>query len=225
MEGLQKQLAALADEKYKAFHEKLIPNIDSKRVMGIPTPKLRAFAKAFAKTEDAAVFLSELPHFYYEENNLHCFLIEQVRDYDAALALTKEMLPFIDNWATCDCFAPKVFGKHPDEFLQEINSWLRSEHTYTMRFGIVNLIRYYLGERFQPEMLLQVSGITSKDYYVQMAQAWYFSMALVKQEEAALPCFTQHKLEPWVHNKALQKARESLRVSKERKEYYQSLKI
>ncbi|MBQ8549081.1 MAG: DNA alkylation repair protein, partial [Lachnospiraceae bacterium] len=166
----------------------------------------------------------ELPHRYYEEDNLHGFLLEQEKDYESCLEAMERFLPYMDNWATCDLVSPKVFGEHKEELTKAIDRWLSSEETYTVRYGINMLIRYFLKEDFRPEYLERVAKIRSEEYYVRMAVAWYFATALTEQYEAALPFIEKKCLEPWTHNKAIQKARESLQIEKSRKEYLSRLK-
>ena len=193
-------------------------------VIGIRTPVLRRFASDYAKTPDAAEFLASLPHTYYEENNLHAFLIEKIRDFDQALAALEAFLPYIDNWATCDALAPKVFAKHTDELLPHIESWIASEKTYTVRYGLGALMRYYLDEHFKPEYLTLAASVRSEEYYVNMMIAWFFATALAKQYDAALQILLEHKLDIWTHNKAIQKARESYRITDAQKAYLSTLK-
>lgn len=222
--ALRDALFALQDINYKAFHEKLIPTVPPETVIGIRTPVLRRFASDYAKTPDAAEFRASLPHAYYEENNLHAFLIEKIRDFDQALAALEAFLPYIDNWATCDAFAPKVFAKHTDELLPHIESWIASEKTYTVRYGLGALMRYYLDEHFKPEYLTLAAGVRSEEYYVNMMIAWFFATALAKQYDAALQILLEHKLDVWTHNKAIQKARESFRITDAQKAYLSTLK-
>lgn len=217
-EAICAQLFALKDESYKQFHQKLMPTVPHERVLGVRIPALRKLAKSVAGTPQAEVFLHELPHFYYEENNLHAFLIEQLRDYDAALAATEAFLPYIDNWATCDSFAPRVFGQHLDELLPHVQVWLASAEPYTVRYGIGALMRWYLDEAFRPEYLAWVAGVQSGEYYVNMMRAWYFATALAKQPEAAWPYLTENRLDVWTHNKTVQKAIESYRISPQEKQ-------
>lgn len=219
------QLFLLADEEYKAFHSKLMPTIDPDTIIGIRIPVLRKFTKEFAKTAKAKDFLSELPHRYYEENNVHGFLIEGFKDYDAVIAALNEFLPHVDNWATCDMMSPKVFKKHHTELYPQILQWLGSDHPYTIRFGIGMLMKFYLDDHFCAEHLALVSAIRSEEYYVNMMIAWYFATALAKQYDAALPYLKTPHMDKWTHNKAIQKARESFRITKEQKEYLNSLKI
>ncbi len=222
--ALHNALFALQDTSYKAFHEKLIPTVPCETVIGIRTPVLRHFASDYAKTPDAADFLATLPHTYYEENNLHAFLIEKIRDFDQALAALEAFLPHIDNWATCDAFAPKVFAKHTEALLPHIESWIASDRTYTVRYGLGTLMRYYLDEHFKPAYLTLAASVRSEEYYVNMMIAWFFATALAKQYDAALTILSEHKLDVWTHNKAIQKARESFRITDEQKVYLKTLK-
>jgi 3-methyladenine DNA glycosylase AlkD len=224
-EEVRRRLFALQDLKYKAFSCKLMPTVNPDTVIGVRTPDLRKFAKEFAKTPAAAEFLQILPHAYYEENNLHGFLLETLRDYEATVAAIDEFLPYIDNWATCDLISPKIFKKHLPELYAKIQVWLQSDRTYTVRFGIGMLMSFYLDDAFRPEMLALVAGIRSEEYYVNMMIAWYFATALAKQYAAALPYIREQRLERWTHNKAIQKALESYRVSDEAKAYLRTLKV
>lgn len=222
---IQSRLLAMQDLKYRDFHGALMPTVEKERIIGIRVPKLRKFAKELAGNPDIGVFLKDLPHTYYEENNVHAFLIEQIKDYETCLAQVERFLPFVDNWATCDMMAPKVFGKHKNELLEAILRWIASDKTYTIRFGVGMLMRFYLDEDFKPEYLGMVAELRSEEYYVNMMIAWYFATALAKQYEAALPYFEERRLDVWTHNKAIQKARESYRITQEQKEYLNTLKI
>lgn len=222
---IRKRLFSLQDLDYKAFQCRLMPNIDPDTVIGVRTPELRAFAKNLAKTPDAREFINILPHKYYDENNLHGFLLETIKDYDEALHAVDAFLPYIDNWATCDLISPKVFKKHLPELLVKIREWMDSGKTYTVRFGIEMLMSFYLDEAFKPEYAEMVACVKSEEYYINMMIAWYFATALAKQPEYIMPYFTECRLEKWTHNKAIQKCVESRRISKEIKDYLRSLKI
>lgn len=224
-EEIRRRLFALQDLKYKEFSCKLMPTVDPDTVIGVRTPELRKLAKEYARTSQAEEFLAILPHRYYEENNLHGFLIETIRDYDAAIQAVEAFLPYIDNWATCDLISPKVFRKHLPELYEKIKIWLKSDRTYTVRFGIGMLMSFYLGDAFRPEMPGLVAGIRSEEYYINMMIAWYFATALAKQPDAAMPFIQQQRLEKWTHNKAIQKAIESYRISDEAKAYLRTLKV
>lgn len=222
---ISEELFALQDTEYQVFQSKLMPTIPPETVIGVRTPLLRKLAKELAGTPQAEHFLQSLPHRYYEENNLHAFLIEQIRDYDTALAETERFLPYINNWATCDCFCPKVFAKHKAELLIPLRRWLGSDLTYTVRYAMGMLMRYYLDEDFQPEYLAWVAGVHSEEYYLNMMRAWYFATALAKQPDAALPWLTDRRLDVWTHNKTIQKAAESYRISPEMKQQLRELRI
>ena len=222
---ISEELFALQDTEYQVFQSKLMPTIPPETVIGVRTPLLRKRAKELAGTPQAEHFLQSLPHRYYEENNLHAFLIEKIRDYDTALAETERFLPYINNWATCDCFCPKVFAKHKEELLISIRRWLGSDQTYTVRYAMGMLMRYYLDEDFQPEYLPWVAGVHSEEYYLNMMRAWYFATALAKQPDAALPWLTDRRLDVWTHNKTIQKAAESYRISPEMKQQLRELRI
>ena len=222
---IRAQLFALQDKEYQIFNSRLMPTLLPETVIGVRTPLLRKRAKELAGTPQAESFLHDLPHRYYEENNLHAFLIEQIRDYDTALAETERFLPYINNWATCDCFCPKVFAKHKAELLIPLRRWLGSDQTYTVRYAMGMLMRYYLDEDFQPEYLAWVAGVHSEEYYLNMMRAWYFATALAKQPDAALPWLTDRRLDVWTHNKTIQKAAESYRISPEMKQQLRELRI
>lgn len=222
-----KELFELKDEAYKEFNKKLVPNVSEDTMIGIRTPKLRTLAKKLWKEDRAKCldFMKSLPHSYFEENNLHAFFIEQIKDLGEAIDETEAFLPYIDNWETCDLFSPKLFKKHKAELLKHIGKWMKSKHTYTVRYAIGLLLQHFLDEDFKPDYLEQVAKIRSEEYYIRMMVAWYFSIALVKQYEETLPFLQEQKLESWTHNKAIQKARESTRVSPERKAYLNTLKV
>ena len=222
---LQKQLFAMQDLSYRDFHAKLMPTIDKETIIGIRIPQLRKFAKEFAKLDRCERFLKDLPHQYYEENNLHGFLLEMEKDYDKLVKKLDEFLPYVDNWATCDMMRPKVFKKHLPELLVKVEEWLTSEHVYVVRYGIGMLLSFYLDKEFKPEYLECVAKIRSGEYYINMMIAWYFATALAKQYETGLPYIEKRRLDHWTHNKTIQKAVESYRISPEQKEYLRSLKV
>ena len=216
---LQKQLFELQDLKYRDFHSKLMPETDKETVIGIRTPVLRKFAKEFAGTLEAEAFLRQLPHRYYEENNLHMMLITGIKDYEKCMEEIQRFLPCIDNWATCDYPAPKCFARHKDQVLEEAKRWISSGETYVIRYGIGMLMRLFLDEDFSSEYLEMTAAVQSQEYYVNMMIAWYFATALAKQWDAAVPYIEQHRLSDWVHKKTIQKAVESYRITSEQKEY------
>ena len=216
---LQKQLFELQDLKYRDFHSKLMPETDKETVIGIRTPVLRKFAKEFAGTSEAEAFLRQIPHRYYEENNLHMMLITGIKDYEKCMEEIQRFLPCIDNWATCDYPAPKCFARHKDQVLEEAKRWISSGETYVIRYGIGMLMRLFLDEDFSSEYLEMAAAVQSQEYYVNMMIAWYFATALAKQWDATVPYIEQHKLSDWVHRKTVQKAVESYRITPEQKEY------
>lgn len=225
MTGIQAELFALCDGKYGDFNAKLIPNIDRRRVIGVRTPELRAMAKRLHGTAQAEEFLHALPHEYFEENQLHAFLLEYERDYSALIAALDAFLPYVDNWATCDQMNPKSLGRNKEALLAKIREWLASGRCYTVRYAIGQLMRWYLDADFKPEYADMVAAVRSEEYYVRMMAAWYFATALAKQYDAVLPYFTERKLDAWTHNKAIQKAVESYRVSDEHKTALRRLKV
>lgn len=222
---IQARLFALQDEGYRAFHSRLMPTVPAETVIGVRVPQLRRLARELAGTPEAEAFLRSLPHEYYEENNLHGFLLEFVRDYDAALAQVEAFLPYINNWATCDGFCPKIFARHKPELLEHIRQWMASGETYTVRYGIGMLQRYYLDDDFRPEYLVWVAQVQSTEYYVNMMRAWFFATALAKQPAAALPWLEAQKLDVWTHNKAIQKAIESYRIPSQTKVHLRTLRV
>ena len=222
---IQERIIALQDLEYKDFQSKLIPNISSESIIGVRTPALRALAKELYRREDVGDFFAALPHRYFEENQLHAFLISLGSGYGETMERLDAFLPHVDNWATCDQMSPKVFRGHRAELLEAIDRWLVSEHPYTVRFGVGMLMRHYLDEDFRDEYLSRVAALRSGEYYVNMMIAWYFATALAKRYDETLPYIEQRRLAPWTHNKAIQKAVESDRVPDAAKEYLRGLKI
>lgn len=222
---IQRELFDLQDENYRKFSSSLMPTVDAELVIGVRTPDLRKFAKKLANDPGMDIFLHSLPHWYYEENNLHGFLIEGMKDFEICVRELEVFLPYIDNWATCDLISPKTFKKHLPELLDKIRVWIVSDRVYTVRFGIGMLMKYYLDDAFEPEYLEMVCSVRSEEYYVNMMVAWYFATALAKQYDSALPYIEQKKLETWTHNKAIQKSVESRRITEEQKNYLRSLRI
>ena len=204
---------------YRDFHSRLMPDIDKETVIGIRVPVLRKYAKSIAGTELAEKFIKELPHCYYEENNLHMMLITGIKDYARCLTEIERFLPYIDNWATCDFPAPKCFEDHKEELLPVIKRWIASSETYTIRYGIGMLMRLYLDEDFDPEYVRIVAEVKSDEYYVNMMIAWYMATALAKQWDAVIPYIEEHRMPDWVHRKTIQKAVESYRITDEQKKY------
>ena len=225
VDAIRAQLFALQDKEYQIFYSRLMPTLPPETVIGVRVPLLRKLAKQLTDTPEAEVFLQELPHFYYEENALHAFLLESVRDYGTALAATERFLPYVDNWAVCDCFSPKVFAQHKPELLCAIRRWLGSDRTYTVRYGIGMLMRYYLEDAFRMEYPEKVAQIRSEEYYVNMMRAWYFATALAKQYDQIIPYLEEKRLDTWTHNKTIQKAIESYRITPEQKIYLRTLRV
>ena len=225
MTEIQQRLFALQDAGYRDFHAALMPTVDKALVIGVRMPALRALAKELKGTALAADFMAVLPHKYYEENNLHAALIGHIRDFQPCITALERFLPYVDNWATCDMMNPKALAKDKAALLERIQLWLQSSHTYTVRFGMEMLMNHFLEEDFREEYPALVASVRSEEYYVRMMQAWYFATALAKQYEAAVTYLEQRRLGAWVHNKTIQKARESFRVSQEQKEYLKSLKV
>ena len=225
VERIRAQLFALQDEEYRRFSARLTPTLELAHVIGVRIPALRALAKELRGTPDAAEFMADLPHRYYEENNLHGFLIEGVGDYDACVAALEAFLPHVDNWATCDMTSPRALGKKPDALRAQIVRWMASDREFTVRFGVGMLMRWFLDAHFDPGDLEAVAALRFEAYYVRMMAAWYFATALAKQWDATLPVIESRRLAPWVHNKAIQKALESRRIPPERKAQLREMKI
>ena len=224
MTEIQNTLFSLRDPAYQAFQSRLIPTMDPALVIGVRMPALRKLAKELAGTPDAEVFLKELPHRYYEENNLHGLLISALPDYAAAAAALEDFLPHVDNWATCDLLSPRAFRRHPPELPEQIRRWIRDEQPYTVRFGLGMLMQFYLDGEFRPAYLDLAAGVRREEYYVRMMAAWYFATALAKQYDAAIPYLEERRLDRWTHNKTIQKAVESFRITPEQKAYLRQLR-
>ena len=225
MRSVTEALFELRDEEYAGFQAKLTPSVDPELFIGVRVPEVRRLAKLLKNEPDAEAFLRELPHKYYDENMLHGLLISEIKDFDRAVEETERFLPYIDNWAVCDIMSPKVFRKHKAELLGSIRKWVASNETYTIRFGIEMLMSHYLDGDFRPEYLDIVADIRSGEYYVNMMIAWFFATALTKQWESAAPYVENYRLDKWTHNKTIQKAVESYRITDERKTYLKTLKI
>lgn len=233
--SIYEKLLSVQDIEYKEFQSKLVPNISPDTMIGVRTPQMRSIAKEIFGSPEAEFFLAQLPHKYYEENLLHFFLIAMIKDFDECLKAVEKFLPFIDCWPVCDQSSPKTFKKNHEKILPYIKKWINSEHIYTSRFGMRMLMNEFLDEDFKPEYLELVAARQNQtkvkvpldydDYYLKMMIAWYFATALAKQYDATLPFIKNHILEPWTHNKAIQKALESFRVSEEHKEELRTLKI
>ncbi len=225
LKDIELTLFHLQDKKYRSFHSKLMPTVDADTVIGVRTPELRKYAKQLAKQESVREFLDDLPHRYFEENQLHAFILSEMKDFDLCIAEVCRFLPFVDNWATCDQMSPKIFKKHKTELLEYIRKWIESKETYTIRFAVGMLMEHFLDKDFDicyPEM---AASIRSEEYYVNMMIAWYFATALAKQYNQILPFLEDHRLDRWTHNKTIQKAVESYRITDDQKTYLKSLKI
>lgn len=222
---IQRELFAKQDTAYRDFQAKLIPTIEDGSMIGVRTPELRKMAKLYAKREDIGAFLAALPHSYFDENQLHAFILSERKDFSQCMTELNLFLPYVDNWATCDQLSPKIFKKHRQELLPYIREWIASDKTYVVRFSIGMLMEHFLDDDFDALYLETVSKIRSEEYYVNMMIAWYFATALAKQYEATLPFIENVRLAPWTHNKAIQKAVESLRITPEQKTYLKSLKL
>ena len=218
------KLFSLQDTAYRDFQVKLIPGMDAQKEIGVRTPELRKLSKELAKREDIREFLNDLPHQYFDDNQLHAFILSGEKDFEKCMEDLERFLPYVDNWATCDQMSPKVFRKNRKKLLESINRWIGSEHTYTVRFAIKMLMEHFLDEDFDPIYPEMVATVRSEEYYIRMMIAWYFATALAKRYDAVLPYLKQEKLDVWTHNKAIQKAVESYRITEEQKIYLKSLK-
>ena len=225
MEKLQKALFDNQDKEYRVFQQKLMPGIELENIIGVRLPVIRKIAKENAKTEDAKKFLDLLPHKYYDENQLHGFLINLIKDYDECVKRIDEFLPYVDNWSVCDSINPKMLSKHKEELIKDIKRWVSSKETYTIRHGIHMLMAFFLDSDFKKEYLEIPAKIVSEEYYVNMMIAWFFATALAKKWDATITYIEEKKLPVWVHNKTIQKAIESFRVNEEHKQYLRTLKI
>ena len=222
---ITKRLFELQDEKYADFQAKLTPGIPRESFIGVRVPQVRTLAKSYYKDLESADFLQELPHQYYDENMLHGLVLSEMKDFEACVKAVDAFLPYVDNWAVCDIMSPKVFRKHKEELLPVIKRWVASDQVYTCRFGIEMLMSHYLDQDYKPEYLEIVAAVRSEEYYVNMMIAWFFATALAKQWDTVISYIEEKRLEPWVHNKTIQKARESYRITPEQKEYLKGLKV
>ncbi|MCR5758557.1 MAG: DNA alkylation repair protein [Selenomonas sp.] len=224
--NIEQELFRQQDKEYGAFQRKLMPTVAPETVIGVRTPLLRDMARALSKNDgEVKAFLEKLPHRYFEENQLHAFILSEMKDYETCIKGVVAFLPYVNNWATCDQLSPKIFKKHRQALLVEIKVWLSSQAVYTVRFAIGMLMTHFLDEDFTENYLSMVVQIRSEEYYVNMMIAWYFATALAKQYEKALPFIEEQRLERWTHNKAIQKAIESRRIGPEQKAYLRNLKI
>ena len=222
---LTEKLLSMQDVPYRDFQRKLIPGLAPETIIGVRTPQLRRLARQLRGTLEAADFMAALPHRFFEENQVHAGLIMQEKDFDACLALVNNFLPYVDNWATCDQLSPKALQTDLPRLLDSIRAWLASDHPYTVRFGVNCLMQWYLGDAFDPSVLEMIATLQHEDYYVRMGVAWYFATALALQYDAALPYIEQRRLEPWTHNKAIQKAIESRRITPAQKDALRAMRI
>ena len=225
VDDIREDLFANQDVKYRDFQSKLTPTIEANTAIGVRTPVLRKHAKAYSKRQDVDDFLADLPHKYFDENQLHAFILSEIKDFDECIGKLERFLPFVDNWATCDQMSPKCFKKNHEKLLPYLNKWIKSDDIYTVRFAIVTLMSHFLDDDFDEGYLKLVSDIKSDEYYINMAIAWYFATALAKQYDKTIPYIENKTLDVWTHNKAIQKSIESYRVTAEHKEYLKSLKV
>ena len=224
-EEITAELFRLRDEDYARMQAKIIPTVSIDRIIGVRTPALRSLAKNLYRDQHVDAFLSCLPHRYFDEDQLHAFVISLEKDFDKCISEVDIFLPFIDNWATCDQLSPKAFKKDPERLLPYIQAWIQSDQPYTVRFAVGMLMQYFLDERFNTKYADMAAELRSEEYYVNMMIAWYFATALAKQYEQILPYLEEKRLDVWVHNKAIQKSVESYRITEEQKAYLKTLKI
>lgn len=222
---IREHLFELQDIKYRDFQAKLMPNVDVKNIIGVRTPALRKYASELAKTEAGWEYVKILPHKYYDENNLHGFIVEKCKNFEECILLVDAFLPYVDNWATCDLMSPKVFKKNLKGLLRKIKEWISSDNQWAVRFGIEALMKYFLDDNYHESFPEMVAKVKREEYYVKMMVAWYFATALAKQPESILPYFEKRKLEPWTHNKAIQKSIESFRIPDDTKIYLRTLRF
>ena len=225
LDDIRDELFKMQDIEYRDFNSKLIPTVKKEDMIGVRTPELRKYAKKLLKEEGVEDFLHSLPHKYFDENQLHAFIISEIKDFKLCIDELINFLPYLDNWATCDQLSPKIFKKYRNDLLPHIYEWLKSDKTYTVRFGIGMLMEHFLDEDFKSEYPEMVAAVRSEEYYINMMTAWYFATALAKQYESILPFIEGNKLDTWTHNKSIQKAIESNRINAEQKNYLKGLKI
>ncbi|MBR2381492.1 MAG: DNA alkylation repair protein [Clostridia bacterium] len=219
------KLYEMQDIKYRDFTSRLIPNISPDSMIGVRLPQVKKLAKELYKNGEYVSFISTLPHTYFEEYHLHCYIISEIKDFEVFINELDKLLPHIDNWSVCDSLRPKCFVKNKEKVLIYIKKWLKGEHIYTQRFAIEMLMVHYLNDDFKAEYLDLVANVNGGDYYLKMMVAWYFATALAKQYKATLPYIeNRHIKDKWTHNKAIQKALESYRVSEDKKAYLKTLK-
>lgn len=229
MADIERILFENQDEKYRDFNSSLVPTVDKQIVIGVRVPVVRNIGKTLLKDCDFVKnelprFLNTLPHKYYEENLLHSYFVSECKDFDKTIELTNEFLPYIDNWGVCDTFNPKSFAKNKEALWECVDGWLHSDKTYTVRFGIITAMRHYLDGDFTLDRFERVIAVKSDEYYVKMALAWYMSVALIKQYDIAVEVLKEGRLDVWTHNKSIQKALESYRITDADKDYLRTLK-
>ena len=222
--SIQKHLFTLQDKTYALFQSKLTPGIPVESIIGVRVPILRELAKKYLQNPEHKFFLMTLPHQYYDENMLHGLLVSQIKDFKQCLVAVENFLPYVDNWAVCDIMSPIVFKKNKSLLIDKIKQWISSDKTYTCRFGIGLLLNHFLDSDFDRCYLDILTSVSSDEYYVKMMLAWFFATALAKQWDATIPYLEQNRLGIWVHNKTIQKAIESYRITDSQKTYLRSLK-
>ena len=225
IDEIREELHKHQDLKYRDLQIKILPSVKPEAIIGVRTPELRKYGKQLSKREDIQEFLDDLPHKFFDEDQLHAFILSEMKDYEKCIGRLEIFLPYVNNWATTDQMSPKVFKKHRAELIKHINKWIKSKKPYTIRYGIGMLMEHFLEEDFDIKYPETVASVRSEEYYVNMMIAWYFATALAKQYDAILPFIENRKLDVWTHNKAIQKSVESYRITPEQKAYLKTLKI
>lgn len=224
IESIQRQLFSLQDKSYALFQSKLTPGIPFDSFIGVRVPVLRRLAKGYIKNPEHKVFLSTLPHQFYDENMLHGLLVSQINNFDQCIEEVERFLPYVDNWAVCDIMSPKIYKSNKFRLIDKIKQWVGSKKTYTCRFGVGMLLTHFLDSDFECQYLEIPASVTSEEYYVKMMLAWFYATALAKQWDASIRYLEQKRLTVWVHNKTIQKAIESFRITDGQKDYLRKLK-
>ena len=224
MNRILKELYKYQDLKYADFSSNLTPNLSRNDYIGVRVPNVRKIAKLFYKNNDYLDFIKTLPHDYFEENMAHGLIISEFDDYEKTIDALNIFLPYVNNWAVCDCIKPKTFKKNKNRLIVDIKRWLKSKDTYVLRFAVSMLMTYFLDDDFNEEYLNIVSKVKSDEYYVNMMIAWYYATALAKQYDATIPYIVENKLDKWINNKTIQKAIESYRINDESKIYLKQFK-
>ena len=238
MTDIQNRLASLADPEFRSFHIKLIPTVKPERVLGVRTPAVRALAKEImSEPDDCRAFLNDLPHGFYDEDQLHAVIISGMRDVCQAMTELEKFLPYVDNWATCDILSPSCFKKDlktlrdfcHDTLVPYRSSDVAPDMVYTVRFAVNMLMKFFLGDRLERWMPDTVASLVCTgnderfpraDYYLDMGAAWYFATALAYNHDDILPYLSERgRLRDTVRRMAVRKSVESYRIDDKTKAY------